>query len=503
VAKRRRVDIFLILYLTAIVGFAVISRERENAAGEHSARYEQLVATFIPPLPLAPENDTVRYYVSADDRSGIVSNAAPPFSTKIFVHDIDPDDQVTMTLHSIVLDSVLTSPDLLRLGERTAYGNVYDRVVYFPLTGRFPRTGTYTVNIMAESRRIQRAKGGNFDYRGISLDTTDITAAQVYALEHAAATVVVRVIDTSLAQPKTLEAVRVQAARTTISSAIGFEEQNTIIANLGWSAPAVSIISGSGTLKAVSTTDRQVEYRWTGVVRSLPDTVVIEARLDREAGGKDIARTQFTVSGTDPFLVEQPPLHLYAGEEMTVNLRVRGLEQESAYTWSLYEAAGVGETVTKASGVGPVGSWRIPTSYVGKDLVLEVRYQGRLYRYLSTQTHRSGISRISLPVEVPPTRIAASLPNRASAHAAFRFTASRYSHPRFMGEQPIDRISDVSVEITASDDRRLETSVSMIRKGEFEFELANIASIAAGGEQVLITIRAAGAIFQHTMRLTR
>jgi hypothetical protein len=503
VGRRRRVDIFLILYLTAIVGFAVISREREHAASKYTAQYEQLVARFIPPLPLSPENDTVRYYVSADDASGIVSTSAPPFSTKIFVHDIDPDDQVTMTLHSIVFDSMLTTPDLLRLGERTAYGRMNDRVVYFPLTGRFPRTGTYTVNLRAGARRIQRAEGGSIEYRGIRLDTADITHAQVHALEHATASVVVRVIDTSLAQPKTLEALRVEASRESISSAIGFEEQNTITTNLGWSAPDVSIISGSGKLKAVSAADRQVEYRWVGVVRSLPDTVVVEARLARDAGGKDVARTQFTVSGTDPFLIEQPPQHLYAGEEMSVNLRVRGLEQESDYTWSLYEAVGVGETVTKASGVGPVGSWRIPTSYVGKRLVLEVRYLGRLYRYVSRQTHRSGISRISLPVEVPPTRIAALLPARAPANAAFRFTASRYSHPRFMGEQPIDRISDVIVEIAASENRQMETSVSMIRKGEFEFELANSASVAAGGEQVLITIRAAGAVFQHTMRLTR
>ncbi|MCZ7556891.1 MAG: hypothetical protein M5R41_10870 [Bacteroidia bacterium] len=502
-ARRRRVDIFLILYLTAIVGFAVISRERDHATSTHAQRHEHLVAQFIPPLPLVPENDTVRYYVSADDRSGIVSTAVPPFSTKIFVHDIDPDDQVTMTLHSIVRDSLLTSPDLLQIGERTGYGNVYDRVVYFPLTGRFPRTGTYTVNLKAGARRIQRAEGGSIEYRGLKFDTSDISHVQVKALEHATGTVVIQVIDTSLARPKTLEALRIQSSQTSISSAIGFEEQNTITANLGWSAPHVSIVSGSGTLTKVTRTDRQVEYRWSGVVRSLPDTVVIEARLDRGAGGKDIARTQFTLNGTQPFLFEQPPLHLYAGEEMSVNLQVRGLEQEALYTWSLYEIAGVNETVIKASGTGPVGRWRIPTSYVGKRLVLEVRYMGRLYRYLSTQTHRSGISRISLPVEVPPTRIAASLPERAPSNAAFRFTASRYSHPRFMGEQPIDKISDVAVEITASGNRRFEASVSMIRKGEFEFELENSAAVAAGGEQVLVTIRAAGAIFQHAIRLTR
>lgn len=72
-----------------------------------------------------------------------------------------------------------------------------------------------------------------------------------------------------------------------------------------------------------------------------------------------------------------------------------------------------------------------------------------------------------------------------------------------MGEQPLDKIADVSVEIINSNNRSLETSVSMIRKGEFEFELANTGSIAPGGEQIIIKIRAGDALFHHTMRLMR
>jgi hypothetical protein len=72
-----------------------------------------------------------------------------------------------------------------------------------------------------------------------------------------------------------------------------------------------------------------------------------------------------------------------------------------------------------------------------------------------------------------------------------------------MGEQPLDRISDVAVEIRTADNRLLETSVSMIRKGEFEFELTNTASIIPGGEQVMITIRAGDALHHHSMRYIR
>ncbi len=502
-ARRRRVDIFLILYLTAIVGFAVVSRERERTDTERRSRYEKLVRTFIPPLPVLPERDTIRYYVGAEDGSGIVNDAPRHFSTKIFVQDIDPDDQVTMVLHSIILDNTLTAPGLLRVGERTGYGAVQDRVIYFPLTGSFPRTGTYTINLVAHARRIKRSDGGTLEYRGIHVDTAHVPFGLMTALERSSATLTVQVIDTSLTRPKTLEPLSIQVGRENITSAVGFEEQNLVQVNLGWSVPSVSIVRGSGALHSVSLSDRVAEYRWVGTVSSFPDTIVIEARLNRDAGGKDIARARFVVSGSEPLLIEQPPQHLYAGEEMSVNMRVNGLNETELYSWSLFEDAGRNELLLKASGKGPVITYRIPTSYTGKRLVLETRYQGRLYSYVSTRSYQSGVSRISLPVETPPTRIVASIPDRAPANAAFRFSVSRYSQQRFMGEMPLDRIADVSVEIVNSKNRSLETSVSMIRKGEFEFELANTGSIAPGGEQIIIKIRAGDALFHHTMRLMR
>jgi hypothetical protein len=502
VARRRRVDIFLILYLAAIVGFAVVSRERDRIEGEKENRYEDLVRAFIPKLPLHPETDTVRHYVSADDESGLVGDSHL-FSTRIFIRDIDPDDAVSMQVHSIIYDSVLITPDLLQVGQRSGVGNVSAGIVYFPLTGAFPRTGAYTINLVAHSRRMQPTADGRINYRGRQFDSTDIPDGLVSSLEIGKTALTVLVIDTSIAQPSNVEALRLQFERSSISSAAGFQEENVISVAPRQASPTMSIVHGGGMIVQEGDGSRVTQYRWKGTVPNYSDTIVVEARLDRGAGGKDITRSSFVVHGELPYLVERIPERLFAGEEVVVDLRVNGLDQTGLYSWALYEDMGADDFLLKSSGEGPVATYRIPTSYSGKRLVVEARYRGRPYNFLSARNHRSGVSRIGLPVETPPTRIMLSLPERAPANAAFRFRASRYSHPRFMGEQPLDRISDVAVEIRTADNRLLETSVSMIRKGEFEFELTNTASIIPGGEQVMITIRAGDALHHHSMRYIR
>ena len=82
-AQRKRIDIFFILYLTAILGFVVVSRERDKIdEGMHELN-EQIVRTFVPPVPLRPEGDTLRCYVDADS-NGIVIGDPRVFETKVF-----------------------------------------------------------------------------------------------------------------------------------------------------------------------------------------------------------------------------------------------------------------------------------------------------------------------------------------------------------------------------------------------------------------------------------
>lgn len=499
-AQRRRIDIFFILYLTAIVGFVVVSRERDKIDTGMLAMNEQIVRTFVPPVPLAPESDTLSCYVDADS-NGIVIGEAQVFRTKVFASDIAQDDAISVSLHSVLYNGTLSTPDVVSIGPRTAVGSVHERTVYFPVLCMFPRTGSYVINISAAASRVHETARGVFQYRGITFDTTLVPRAMVNSIERGGTSLTVVVEDTSLDRPNPLQPLRIDVDRAEISSAVGFVEYNRIVVNLGWTAPKLRIIRGLGALEEISRNERAVAYRWSGTVKRIPRIVEIEARTNRAAGGKDIARAQFSVSGVLPFLRSVPQEQLFAGEDMSLDIGVEGLDDPLLYSWKLFEDTGRGDTLLKTAGRGSLVTFRIPNSYTGKRLVVDARYNGRPYRFFSRASHASGDSRFTFPVIEPPTRIAAELPLDAPASASFRFTASKYNDDRFRGEQPVDRLGDVNVEILNEAGVALKTEVWMMRKGEFEFSLADRTALRKGGERVIVRIHADGSTLQRSIHL--
>jgi hypothetical protein len=477
-----------------------VSKEREKSNTEMQEMNEQIVRTLIPPVPLHPERDTLRCYVDADS-NGVVVGDPLAFRTRMYVRDISPEDDVTLSVHSVIHNETLTSPDLVFLGARTAVGQVHDNVVAFPVAMTFPRTGRYDVNFTARAHRVHEVETGVFTYRGIRFDTTLISRALIREVERSAHALTVIVQDTSIDAPRPLQDLQLSLERETISSAIGFEEANRIQINLGWANPDVSLIRGSGALRRVSRSDRSLEYEWRGTVSSIPDTVIVEARVSRDAGGKDIARGSFAVSGVLPFLPIPRPEKVFSGEEINFDVSVSGLDEPGQYSWKLFEEAGLGSRILKAEGRSPRVLYRIPNSFAGKTLIIDARYEGQPYRVYSRRSYVAGGSRFILHVIEPPTRIELAFPFRAPVASSFRFSASRYSNPRFRGEQPVARLADVEVELRDQENRELEADVWMVRKGEFEFSLVNRNVIRKGGERVMITIRAGGSTVRRSLEL--
>lgn len=499
-AARRRVDIFFILYLTAIVAFVVVSKERDRTDKEMQALNEQIVQTFIPAVPLRTEGDTLRCYVDADS-SGIVVGTPVPFRTRLFIDDIAPEDDVTVSVHSVLFEDTLTTPDMVALGSRTAVGSISDNIVAFPVTATFPRTGMYEINLGAAARRVHEIDDGVFEYRGRRFDTTLISRQTLRRVEEAVATLTVLVEDTSLSQPRNLQDLRITAERTDIASAVGFEERNTLRVNLAWADPDVRIVRGGGALRLDGRSEHDAEYLWTGTVSSVPDTVIVEARTQRDAGGKDVAQARFAVRGDVPFLSTPRLETVYAGEEIRFDVRVSGLGDESAYRWQLYEEAGNSARLLKAEGRGTLVTYRIPNSYAGKTLLIDARYSGRSYRVYSRRSHAVGDSHFPLRVVDPSTRIAFEIPARAPVTTTFGFTASRYADERFRGEQPVDRLADVEVEVYGENGAQFETEVWMVRKGVFEFAIVDRQRTRVRGQRVLITIRAGDGLQQRSIVL--
>ncbi|MBR9975961.1 MAG: hypothetical protein KFF77_10305 [Bacteroidetes bacterium] len=499
-AARRRVDIFFILYLTAIVAFVVVSKERDRTDKEMQVLNEQIVQTLIPAVPLRTEGDTLRCYVDADS-SGIVVGAPIPFRMRLFVEDIAPEDDVTVTVHSVLFEDTLTAPDLVALGSRMAVGDVSDNIVAFPLAATFPRTGIYEINLGTAARRVHEVDDGVFEYRGRRFDTTLISRQTIRKVERAVATMIILVEDTSRLQPRNLQDLRITTERTDIASAVGFEEHNSLFVNLPSADPDVRIVRGSGALRLVGRTDREAEYLWTGTTTSIPDTVIVEARTRRDAGGKDVAQARFALHGEIPFLSAPRLETVYAGEEIRFDVRVTGLGEESAYQWKLYEEAGNSGRLIKSEGRGTLVTYRIPNSYAGKTLLVDARYRGRTYRVYSLRSHAVGDSFFPLRVVDPPTRIAFELPARAPVTSTFGFTASRYADEQFRGEQPVDRLADVDVEVRDESGAQFATDVWMVRKGVFEFTIADRHRTRLRGQRVLITLRAGDGLQRRSIVL--
>jgi hypothetical protein len=146
VARSRRVDVFFILYLTAIVAFVVVSRERDKLDEAMQQTHEDIVRTFLPSVPLRFERDTLRFYVGADT-SGVILGVPPLFRSKVYVEDITFDDHVSMTVHSIYYNDTLTAASMVDIGTRTGAGSIADRTVYFRSARNFPgREGMLSIS---------------------------------------------------------------------------------------------------------------------------------------------------------------------------------------------------------------------------------------------------------------------------------------------------------------------------------------------------------------------
>ena len=501
-ARRNRVDIFFILYLTAIAAFVVVSRERDIRDDMLVAQNESIVRTFLPPAPVRFDADTLRWYVDADSL-GNIRSGQPPFRTWLFISDIDSEDKVDVSLHAVIHDSVLISPRFVEVGNREGVGELEDQIVRFPVTANFKTTGQYTFTFRADTRRIHPDQEGQLSYRGLRIDTTLVPVELVRHMETSTASVTVLVIDTSVSQVRAVETVQLDLGSTSITSATGFEERNTVTCNLGWSNPTVQIVRGGGKLTRLRSSDVSIEYLWTGIVGEQPDSIVIEARLQRNAGGKDIVRKAFTLKGEQPFLRTALPRILYAGESLNLNIAVRGLADNSAYSWVLSEVVGRNEALEKMSSTGTEIVYRIPNSFSGKILRLDARYKGRKYMALTPFGYRQLSSTFSFPVVMPPTRITVDFPARARATEALYFSASQYQNPQFAGDQPVSRFEDVDVIITKENGEVLRPVVTMPSKGRFRILLASEGQINEGGERVKLRIRAREAELIHSIFLER
>jgi hypothetical protein len=489
VGRKKRFEVFFILYLMAIVVLAVLSKERDRFDSELRQRTENIVRTLLAPVPISLENDTLFVFVDAAGTADVIRAGVRPFVTTLTLTDIGPEDDVRISLSSILRDNVLISPQAVRILGRRAVGSLEERTVVFPVECTFTRKGTYSLRFTTETKRVREHIPGFYTFRGTVFSDSLIPPSVLRGAETAIRTLTVVVEDTSIAVPLPVDPIEVSFSRDAVTTALGFEEDNPITITQAFLDPDIRLVKGAGHIDRQNTGAALPLYSWRGIATKRLDSIVVQSRVHRQAGGKDISRTSFVLRAVPPFLRQAPPEVLYAGEDLFASIAVDGLDNEALYSWQLFEIVSTGAVARKDSGVGPVIRYHIPNNFVGKTMRVLGHYKGRPYRCITRVSYSGSPAVFDMPVVEPPLQIALTLPATVTAAQVFQFTAMRYSSPRYANDWPVASLQDLHISMMKEDGTAIRVIPEAIAKGRFRFMIADRSAISPSGNRVVLTIR--------------
>ncbi len=483
--RRKKIDVFFILFLCSIAAYVVTIREHSRIDEGLQLKMEEIVQHIIPKISMRFSADTIIVPVDADS-VGTVLPVSGPFTVIGVCDDIGPDDSISVTLTALTHNNVLVSTDIASVGHRTGSGAIDDRRVSFPVTCRFPSTGIYRFQFEMRSDRVHQGENNIVRYGDRVLDESVIPHKALSAAERGYKTLTVRVIDTSW-ERSSIASLAIEAERTEISSAVGYEERNRITVTHGKMKPSVRLI-GSGTLTLEKSNPASTVYLWHGIVEHALDSISVESSVSMSDNVMKFARVTIPLRGVLPLQNHQIPRVGYAGEELNCDLSVTGLNNPELYRWELREILTTGETVTKDSGRGPLMRFRIPFNYEGKRLQLLAFYEGRRYQSIDPVSYVSQESLFHFPVVKPPTRIRLALPQRVTATTPLFFSASLFNDPRFEGEQPLTDFKSINARLTRVNGRPVRTVLTMLGRGRFQLSIADKTLIEPNGERLTLHI---------------
>ncbi|MBI5647577.1 MAG: hypothetical protein HY962_11655 [Ignavibacteriae bacterium] len=488
--RRKRFDVFFVLYLCAVGVFVIVSRERDTREAVLRARSEVVVRSFLRPLTLELPDSVVTVYVDADSR-GRVAPGARTYRDRIVVADIGPRDSVGVELMSLSLDNTLISPAAVAVHGRRGVGELRDRTVAFPFECRFDQTGDYVLTFDAHARRIRLGDDGLYHYGDVSFSSGAVDAELVRRLEHARTSLRVHVRDTSATRTFAWARMRAAVETQSIATARGYQVNNTITVTHPLPVSSARIVRGYGAIELHSHSTSLSEYHWSGTARGGSDTVTVEFRIDKTGQVVDVLQVSFVVNSVEPFLDSAVPEYVYAGEDLACSISVAGLTDTRAYRWELLEVAGGSKASVKDTGVGTQIRYHLPNNFAGKVLRVRATYRGKPYEYISPLSYEGGTSTFTFRVVDPPTHINVELPARPRLLQPISFTARMFSDPRYEQDRPVASLKDVDVKLWRVSGgvgyRKkdlIRTDLTMLSMGRFQI------SVRRGNEQDTVAVPA-------------
>jgi hypothetical protein len=496
VVRKRRVELFFILYITAVAAFVIVSKQREAVEQRVDVRYRQIAETFIRPARMHFDSDTVFHYVDAE-QSGLVAPGAETFETTVYVDDISPGDSAVLTLVSVARDNALISPSTVRIGGRRGVGELQDNRIAFPVRYRLSRTGAYTLTFEARTTRVHAQGDSQLRYHDVVFPADLLPASSLEAIETATASLALQVEDTSYANARDWMRLRVAAEKNEVTSAVGYGVENRFTVTHSYPAPTARVVRGGGRIEIVTRSTSQTEFLWHGTPARGTDTVTVEFRVEKGGRLMNVSRHSFAMTGVEPFLQQHVPDVVYAGEELRCSVNVAGLPNAREYHWDLSEVTGDRVISRKDSGVGPNVAYVIPNNFANKTLRIRGFYNNAAYACISPLSHQRGSSVFTLRVIEPPTHIRFEPPAHPTLLQTFPLTAFRYNTAETKNWRPVPHPDSVRVTVRMFDPKKsdkdieyLPVMVTMTEPGRFHFSIRRSFVALKNPVRVLVTIRA-------------
>ncbi len=488
-AQKRRLEIFFIFYLTSLAGFIVLTLEKNKDSAQIFEQHERFLHAFLTPPDIHFDRDTVYCYVSAND-SGDIRDTDIPFRTQIYVSGFDAEDSLQVRPYALHFGNSFISPSVVTVGDRQAYGAISDQRVSYPIEVALRRIGKYSLDIEVHASYLRRISSSEIRFHGRTLPADLFEGDSLEKMQTQRKRLTIVVEDTTQQQrAKFVKGLVLNCDRSTISSALGFEDSNRLSTNLDYLEPSMRVVKGCGRVEKRSDSENRVAYVWMGQVKYQADTVCLEARVNREAGGRDIARVSFAVKGEMPLLQSSIPNVCYAGEGLHADFRVAGLSNPAMYSYSLSLMRTDGEQFLSREHSGSALNIQINAENADKTLRIRAYYNGKPYRYLSPRTLSGGISVFDIAIKTPPYHIDFTPPQKVGTSYAYEFRVYRFSDPKYKEIVEIADIRSVQFEMIKSTGERVRLIAEALRSGYLRYRISTPELIQPKGEEVAIEIK--------------
>ncbi len=488
--RRHRVEIYFVMYLSSIIAFLVAASDRDKVIHELSTQNTRIINTFLGSPPVQKESDTLYWYVDAIDKSGRVRFSVLPLKTQVRVYDLEQDDDASLKIGSVRKGFTNTSE-----GKITILDPIRDertKTMTFPVEMRFRWTGTYTVSFNLETNRIHALGNGKLKYHNFTFDSSLIPFSRRWEFEHDTLAYVIMVQDTSVPNAPPVEQIGINVARSEVVSVPGYEEENEIFVNLPRLSPVMRVLAGPGRIEKRRGRKGETRYFWVGRVGNEPEQVKVEARVNRGAGGRDIAQAGFRIQPSSAVLQKPLPYAAFYGEKFVADIQVEGLSNVNQYSWEVFL-----DNKREAAGSGPIVQCNVPGTSDAKTLRVEARYGGKSYPYRLTKTGGQKMSTFIFDIQRPPVHIFFNPPEEVSSTHTFMFYAYRYGANRRENRKPLQGLSEVRVEVEDEYGTVRPIELYSLPDGKYEFVFERPDRFSNDPEPVIITVRAGGRSIQR------